>query len=169
MFCLRMTHSEVQVIIQSHGTFKLKKNISFKTASNPFFQDAEHSSRYIQAILCQKSLICLSYVTFCCAITCHILRKLIFFHEKRCDFFSNTASFLKLEKNPHMTSEKIAFQRDSCGVFSLSSKMKPYLKKSHTTQFCDICYFRKVGPHQIFVLYTFIKKIIGLAHFLSSS
>ena len=67
-----------------------------------------------------------------------------------------------------MTSEKIAFQRDSCGGFSLSSKIKPCLKKITPPYFCDMCYFRKVGLHQIYFLDTFIKKLIGWALFLSS-
>ena len=110
----------------------------------------------------------MSHFIVYCSVTYHILRKLIFLHEKRCDFFSNTASFLKLEKNPRMTSEKIAFQRDSCGGFSLSSKIKPCLKKITPPYFCDMCYFRKVGLLQIYFLNTFLKKIIELVPFLSS-
>ena len=67
-----------------------------------------------------------------------------------------------------MTSEKIAFQRDSCGGFSLSSKIKPCLKKITPPYFCDMCYFRKMGLLQIYFLNTFLKKIIELVPFLSS-
>ena len=53
--------------------------------------------------------------------------------------------------------------------FSLTSKIKSCLKKITPPYFCDKSYFGKIGLHQIYLKNTFIKKIIGLALFLSSS
>ena len=80
-----------------------------------------------------------------------------------------SATFLMLGKNPRMTSGKITFLRDSCGFFSLTSKIKQHFDFLTPPYFCDMCYFHRVDMHHIIIKNTLRRKIKVLIYILSSS
>ena len=69
----------------------------------------------------QKNTNYLSHVTCQSPVTCHILRKLKILALK----IQISASFLKVEQNPRMTSEKIHFSRTSCRDFVFRTSWWP--------------------------------------------
>ena len=90
-------------------------------------------------------------------VTCHILlcrnmshyEKIDFFAWKAVWLFSNTASFLKLEKNPHMRSEKIVW------FFSKLKNKAAFEKKSHHLFFWHVLFSQSRSSSNIFFRYIF--------------
>ena len=82
-------------------------------------------------------------------------------------FFKHGFIFEVRKKSPHDVRKNCISERLMRRFFS-KFKNKATFEKSHTTYFCDMCYFRKVGLHHTFFKNTSIKKIIGLAPILSS-